>query len=80
MGMKTAISLPDEVFEEAEALAGRLGKSRSQLYAEAIAEYVARHDVETVTERMDRALESLDGTPEEAFQATARETLRNVEW
>lgn len=78
--MKTAISLPDEVFEEAEKLAGRLGKSRSQLYAEAIEDYVARHDVETVTERMDRALDSLDEPPDAALQAAARETLRDVEW
>ncbi|MFP3940349.1 MAG: ribbon-helix-helix domain-containing protein [Thermoanaerobaculia bacterium] len=78
--MKTAISLPDDVFEEAEELARRLGKSRSQLYAEAIEEYVARHDVETVTERMDRALEALDGTPDAGFQAAAQRTLRNVEW
>lgn len=78
--MKTAISLPDEVFEEAEKLAGRLGKSRSQLYAEAIEDYVARHDVETVTERMDRALDALDERPDAALQAAARETLRDVEW
>jgi predicted DNA-binding protein len=36
LNMKTAISLPDEVFESAEQLAKRLGKSRSELYALAI--------------------------------------------
>ena len=70
-GMKTAISVPDEIFEDAEALAARLGKSRSQLYAEAMAEYLARHDPETVTERMDRVLDSI-AEPEDPF-AKAKE-------
>lgn len=38
--MKVAISLPDPVFRDAETLARRLRKSRSKLYAEAIADYV----------------------------------------
>ena len=37
--MKTAISLPDELFAAAEKLAERLGVSRSQLYATALAEH-----------------------------------------
>ena len=40
--MKTAVSVPDELFEAAERQAERTKKSRSQLYAEAIAEYLAR--------------------------------------
>ena len=43
-GMKTAVSIPDDVFEDAERLASRLRTSRSQLYARALAEFVARHD------------------------------------
>jgi metal-responsive CopG/Arc/MetJ family transcriptional regulator len=41
--MKTAISIPDEVFEEAERLAIELQTSRSQLYSRALQEFVARH-------------------------------------
>jgi hypothetical protein len=37
-GMKTAISIPDKVFKEAERLARRLGQSRSKLYGEGVAE------------------------------------------
>jgi len=51
--MKTAISIPDAVFAAADALAGRLGVSRSQLYASAVAEYVAKHQDAKVTERLD---------------------------
>jgi len=41
--MKTAISIPDPLFDAAEDVADRLGVSRSQLYAKALAEYVAKH-------------------------------------
>jgi metal-responsive CopG/Arc/MetJ family transcriptional regulator len=57
--MKTAISIPDDVFAEAERLARRLKKSRSELYSRAIREYIAReyiarHGSEHVTETLDR--------------------------
>jgi predicted DNA-binding protein len=38
--VKTAVSLPDELFERAERIAQRLGRSRSALYAEALAAYL----------------------------------------
>src|SRR4051812_18924866 len=52
VGMKTAVSLPDRVYREAEGYARRTRKSRSQLYAEALAEYLARHAPDEVTEAM----------------------------
>lgn len=51
--MKTAISLPDDVFEAADSLAARLGVSRSELYARAVAEYVAKHRQEDVTAQLN---------------------------
>lgn len=51
--MKTAISLPDDLFTVADALAQRLQVSRSELYATAVAEYVAKHRDEDVTARLD---------------------------
>lgn len=51
--MKTAISIPDEIFEAAELAAKRLGISRSQLYAKAVAEYLAQNGAENVTEVLD---------------------------
>ena len=51
--MKTAISLPDDLFESADALAERLGLSRSELYATAVAEYLAKHRDEDVTGRLN---------------------------
>jgi len=49
MIMKTAISIPDPIFQAAEGLAHRLGISRSELYAEAIAEYMKPYENRNVT-------------------------------
>ncbi|MGH6917643.1 MAG: CopG family ribbon-helix-helix protein [Geminicoccaceae bacterium] len=61
--MKTAISIPDPVFEAAERLAKRLGKSRSELYATAIRDYLEEHRHEGVTERLN---EIYGAVPEES--------------
>jgi len=49
--MKTAISMPDDLFAAAEALAQRLGVTRSHLFA--TAEFIAKHEGRKVTERLD---------------------------
>lgn len=51
--MKTAVSIPDDLFESAEALARRSGMSRSELYAKALREYLEKHGREGITERLD---------------------------
>ena len=51
--MKTAISIPDELFSVAEDAAQRLGVSRSELYRRALREFLAEHDVRAVTEALD---------------------------
>ena len=80
-GVKTAVSLPDEVFQGAERYAKRARKSRSQLYAEALSEYLARHASEEVTEHMNAVVEQLGEAGADAFGArAARRVLKSVEW
>jgi len=52
--MKTAISVPDQVFEAAEHLARDLGISRSELYSTAVARFLQQHDTSRITEKLDR--------------------------
>lgn len=59
--MKTAISVPDELFASADSLAQRLSISRSELYANAVAEYVAKHRSEDVTARLNAVYADLSG-------------------
>lgn len=80
-GMKTAISLPDDVFLAAERQAKWMRKSRSQLYAEALAEYLARHAPDGVTEAMNRVIEQLgESQPDPFLTASARRVFERSEW
>jgi predicted transcriptional regulator len=78
--MKTAISIPDEVFRDAERLAERLKKSRSQVYSEAVAEYVARHDPDLVTEQINAVCGEVDTRPDPFLTEAARRVLDRTEW
>lgn len=73
--MKTAISIPDELFESGERLAWRLGMSRSELYATALRKYVQEHRSEGITERLD----AIYGTETSSLDsATARLQARSL--
>jgi metal-responsive CopG/Arc/MetJ family transcriptional regulator len=79
--MKTAVSLPESVFRGAERHARRTRKSRSQLYAEALVEYLARHAPDDVTEDMNAVVDQLGDAAVDPFASTAsRRRLRSVEW
>jgi len=78
--MKTAVSVPDEVFRAAERQARRAKKSRSQLYAEALAEYLARHAPDEVTAAMNRVMEQLRESTNGFVSAAARRVLERTEW
>ena len=79
--MKTAVSLPDEVYRGAERLAKRTRRSRSQLYAEALAEYLARHAPDEVTEDMNAVIDQLGTAAGYPFVAvSARRILQSTDW
>lgn len=80
IGMKTAISLPDDVFLEAERQARRTRKSRSQLYAEALSEYLARHAPDHVTEAMNKVVDQVKKPTDPFVSTAARRILERSEW
>ena len=78
--MKTAISIPDDVFEGAERLARSTKKSRSQLFSDAVREYVARHAPEDVTDTMDRVCAELEQSSDKFVSVASRRILERSEW
>ena len=78
--MKTAVSIPDELFHQADALASRLGKSRSEVYREALADYVARREPGAVTRALDEIAEELAADRGLFGREAARRTLEQSEW
>jgi len=51
--MKTAVSMPDAVFTEADRLAKLTRISRSELYARAVEAYVKAHRHQGIREKLD---------------------------
>ena len=78
-GMKTAISIPDDVFREAERLARKMKKSRSELYSRAVREYVARYSDDTVTQALDALYEG-PAVADDFARAAARGVFERSEW
>ncbi len=78
--MRTAISIPDPVYQEAEELAKRVGVSRSELYAMAIAQFVAAHRAEAVTTAFNEVYAGADSTVDPVLSQLQRLHLPNEEW
>lgn len=78
--MKTAISIQNDVFEAAERLAHRTKKSRSQLFSDAVREYVARHASDEITDAMDRVCDQLGSHTDEFSVLAANRILEKSDW
>lgn len=78
--MKTAVSLPDRVFDAAERVAKRLGISRSELYARAVARFVEEHRGDKVTDGLNRVYAEVDSTLDPALNRLQALSLPRDEW
>ena len=78
--MKTAISLPDEVFEAADDLAQELGVSRSSLYAQAMAEFLARHRNDNITDRLNEVYDAEPAEVDETLADLQSRSLPEEQW
>jgi metal-responsive CopG/Arc/MetJ family transcriptional regulator len=78
--MKTAISIPDDVFEAAEGLAEELGMSRSELYARAVGEYVARRRAKEVTSKLNEVYSKAEACLDPVLDALQRASLGGGRW
>jgi predicted transcriptional regulator len=81
--MKVAVSIPDDVFSKADALAKRLKMRRSALYARALGDLIAREDV-SLTESINAAVDAMteqDRDEERLWLSSgARTVLKHTEW
>lgn len=79
--MKTAVSVPDDLFERVDRLAKRSRRSRSEVYSAALREYVARHAPDEVTAGLDAVIADV-GQPEAGnFTSRAvRDAFESSEW
>jgi metal-responsive CopG/Arc/MetJ family transcriptional regulator len=78
--MKTAISIPDKIFRSADALAKRLGISRSELYTTAINEFLVRHRERRVTARLNELYSEEDSSTSHGLVRMQSKSLPHEEW
>jgi len=78
--MKTAISIPDSLFCTAEALAERMGMSRSELYRHALENYVEEHKHDKVQDALDIVYTEESSRIDEALAAMQWASLPKEDW
>jgi metal-responsive CopG/Arc/MetJ family transcriptional regulator len=78
--MKTAISIPNDLFAAAEQVAQRLGISRSELYATALREYLDAHRFDNVTEALNEVYAEEQGRFDPLLMRLQRHSLPKDEW
>ena len=78
--MKTAISVPDSLLSSADDLARRLGMSRSRLFATALAEFIAKHRPDEVTERLNEVYATEISTIDRRLRRAQERVLSSDEW
>ncbi|SPF50258.1 conserved hypothetical protein [Candidatus Sulfopaludibacter sp. SbA4] len=78
--MKTAVSVPDELFRQAEAAARRLRVSRSQLYATAISEFLDRQQSDTITDRLNQVYSRRPAKVDPALNRAQFRSLDKDSW
>ena len=77
--MKTAVSIPDPLFAAADELAARLGISRSELYARALARELASESDDSVSARLDAVYVDIDSRLDPRLVFAQRRVL-SADW
>ena len=80
--MKTAISIPDQLFNDAEITAKQLGLARSQLYVRAIKEFIEHHNKDQITEKLNLIYSGMDVEYDltDAGVESLREATKDDSW
>lgn len=78
--MKTAISIPDQVFEAAESLANRLGVSRSELYSKAVEAFIKQHRNQGVTARLNDIYGAESNALDEEYYKLQNRSIDKEDW
>jgi len=78
--MKTAISLPDELFNEADHLAKLMGISRSELYQKAINEFLRKNKSVNVSGKLNAVYAQNSSELDEFVQEANLAILEDEDW
>ena len=78
--MKTAISIPDPIFQQAEKTARQLKITRSELYAKAVVAFVEQHHAQGVTEKLNEIYQTENSALDSEFALAQTAMLDAEDW
>ncbi len=78
--MKVAVSVPDDIFQAAEQFAAERNLPRSQVYAQALQEYLAQHSSDAISERLDEVYASESSAVDEGLRLAQAAVLEDEAW
>ena len=80
--MKTAILIPDQIFQQAEFLANELGMSRNELYSKAIEEFIREREEGMITEKLNGIYSLQNNRLDDVLKEIQLESIKtsNDEW
>jgi predicted transcriptional regulator len=78
--MKTAISIPDPIFEAADDLAKQLGMSRSQLYTTAVSQFIEAHQDEAITQALNEIYAEVEAEVDPVLMQMQLAALPDETW
>lgn len=78
--MKTAVSIRDNIFQNAEKYAKRAKISRSKLYSDALEEYLAKHSEEELIAQINAVCEEVDTSLDPAIREYQNRVLKREKW
>ncbi len=78
--MKTAISIPNEIFDAAEHFASSTGMSRSELYTKAVLEYLNKYKYLDVTDALNKVYSEADSNLDSELHSMQVSSLQKEEW
>lgn len=78
--MKTAISIPDNLFNAADRYAKNHGYSRSRLFTEAVAQYLEQHPSDQITQKLNEIYSSEPVELDQALANMQSNSIAKEEW
>ena len=78
--MKTAVSIRDNVFQNAEKYAKKTKISRSQLYSDAVEEYLAKRDEQALIDQINAVCEEVDTSLDPAIRFYQSRAIKREKW
>lgn len=79
-GMKTTVSIPDDVFKQAQRLAQQTNRTRSRVFSDALREYLARHSSDGLTEAFNKACAEIEEIKDPFVASAGRRILQRSQW